>query len=346
MISTPFDVALGSLPIPFGLLTKLVKRDVAGLLYHCISDQFVPHVAGVLPVKTIRQFESDLEALQRLFSVVSYDDAAAHVNEGKALPPQAVLLTFDDGFSNAYHVVRPILKKRGLPATFFIVTDTLDNRKMADTHKKALCNYCMAVSNRPIAKTLSLINQKLPEAPRDPDKFRTWFQNLTFEDCARLDSLCDMLNADVARYLADHQPYLTREQTRHMADEGFTIGAHSRSHRELWLLKEQDEMEREITESCAEICLITGKTTAPFSFPYQSNRISRRTLAAIRARNPHVGLLFDTHGFRKDSPFIVPRQCFDNPVGAPPGGSNLALAMRHAYLAQLFWTLRGRSQIV
>lgn len=345
MISTQLDVAVGSLPIPLGLLTALVRRDVVGLLYHCVSDEFLPHVAGILPVKTISQFESDIDVLQRSFNVVSYQDALESRNSGKPLPPRAVMLTIDDGFSNAYHIVRPILKKHGLPATFFIVTDTLDNRIMADTHKKALCNYCMLTSNP--RKALGIFNKKVPEAhaPTELDGFRNWFDNLSFEKGPWIDLLCEILGADVDTYLAEHQPYLTREQTRCMAHEGFTIGAHSKTHRELWLIDETNEMEREIAESCAEICAITGKSAAPFSFPYQSNRISRRVLAEMRQRNPHVGLLFDTHGFRKDSPFIVARQCFDNPVGAPPGGSNLSLAMRHAYLAQLFWTLRGRGQI-
>jgi len=345
MISTSFDIAMASIPIPLGILSSVVRRDVVGVLYHCISDELVVHAAGIMPVKTIRQFESDLDSLQRHFNLVSYGEAVAYRRGGKPLPPRAVLLTVDDGFSNAYRVVRPILKRRGVPATFFVITDTLDNRMMADTHRKALCNYRMAVGPRSINETLRLFNQQVPEAPQNLERFQVWFDGLTSGQRRCLDVLCDILEADVETYLSDCRPYMTRDEVRTMSDEGFTIGSHSKTHRELWLLGEGEELEREISESCAEVCRLTGKPTAPFSFPYQSSRIRRAVLGMVRARHPHVGLMFDTHGFRKDSEFVVGRQCFDNPVGARPAGSNVCRAMRHAYLAQIFWSLRGRGKI-
>ncbi|MCX5772247.1 MAG: polysaccharide deacetylase family protein [Candidatus Hydrogenedentes bacterium] len=344
MISTAFDTAVGSIPIPLRVLTAVVRRDVVGVLYHCISDELVIHAAGIMPVKTVRQFESDLDSLQRHFNLVSYNEVVAHRQGGKRLPPRAVLLTVDDGFSNAYTVVRPILKRRGVPAIFFVITETLDNRMMADTHRKALCNYRMAVGRRGIEDIMSLFNQQVPESPRDLEGFREWF-NMTTGQGRCLDILCAILETDVEAYLSDHRPYMTRDEVRTMSAEGFTMGAHSKTHRELWLLGEGEELDLEISESCGDVCRLTGKSAAPFSFPYQSNRIRRSVLGEVRACHPHVGLMFDTHGFRKDSEFFVGRQCFDNPVGAGPGGSNLCLAMRHAYLAQVFWSLRGRGKI-
>jgi peptidoglycan/xylan/chitin deacetylase (PgdA/CDA1 family) len=345
MISTSFDIAVASIPIPFGILKAVVRRDVVGILYHCISDELVAHTAGIMPVKTIRQFENDLEMLDRHFDLVSYDDVVAHRQGGKPLPPRAVLLTVDDGFSNAYTVMRPILKTRGVPATFFVITDALDNRAMADTHLKALCNHRMAVGPRSIGETLRLFNQQVPEAPRGFAEFQRWFDDLTSGQRPYLDVLCGILEIDVDAYLSKSRPYLTRNEVGAMSADGFTIGAHSKTHRELWLLGDGVELDREIAESCAEVCSLTGKPAAPFSFPYQSNRMKRAVLAEVRARNPQVGLMFDTHGFRKDSEFVVGRQCFDNPVSAHPARSNVCLAMRHAYLSQVFWSLRGRGRI-
>jgi len=43
--------------------------------------------------------------------------------EGKALPNYSLVLTFDDGFRNFLTVAAPLLAKRNIPATVFLITD-------------------------------------------------------------------------------------------------------------------------------------------------------------------------------------------------------------------------------
>jgi len=46
---------------------------------------------------------------------------------GEALPAKPVMLTFDDGYTDNYQVVAPILEKYGFTATFYIITDMVGN---------------------------------------------------------------------------------------------------------------------------------------------------------------------------------------------------------------------------
>jgi len=56
-------------------------------------------------------------------------DAAARLGRGE-LPPRAIVITFDDGYADNAEVALPILKRYGLPATFFVSTGFLDGGRM------------------------------------------------------------------------------------------------------------------------------------------------------------------------------------------------------------------------
>lgn len=57
--------------------------------------------------------------------VLPLDEAVDRLREG-TLPPRAVVLTFDDGYASVIETAWPQLRERGMPATLFVVTDSLD----------------------------------------------------------------------------------------------------------------------------------------------------------------------------------------------------------------------------
>jgi len=48
---------------------------------------------------------------------------------GKPLPEKPLIITFDDGYADNYYNAFPLLKKYGFKATFFIITDFIDQRR-------------------------------------------------------------------------------------------------------------------------------------------------------------------------------------------------------------------------
>jgi peptidoglycan/xylan/chitin deacetylase (PgdA/CDA1 family) len=88
------------------------RPQVPILTHHSISrsrDEF-----AVSPEK----FAAELDALTRSgCRTVSFHDWL----EGKPLPPHPVILTFDDGYEDAYSAALPALRARGMTATFFVV---------------------------------------------------------------------------------------------------------------------------------------------------------------------------------------------------------------------------------
>jgi len=57
------------------------------------------------------------------FHTVSLHDLAEWRQRRAPLPDKAIILTFDDGKADALGIVLPALRKRGMRATFFVITD-------------------------------------------------------------------------------------------------------------------------------------------------------------------------------------------------------------------------------
>ncbi len=74
------------------------------------------------------EFETHLEYLKRHNRVLPLAETIECLNQGKTLPPNATVLTIDDGYSDAFDIAFPLLKKFGFPATVYAVTDFLDEK--------------------------------------------------------------------------------------------------------------------------------------------------------------------------------------------------------------------------
>jgi peptidoglycan/xylan/chitin deacetylase (PgdA/CDA1 family) len=97
--------------------------DVPVLMYHHVSE--LPPDADVyrqdLTVSP-EAFEAQLQYLDEAgYHPITLTDVYLNLMEGYPLPEKPVVLTFDDGYRDAYEVVFPKLLDRGFPATFFVL---------------------------------------------------------------------------------------------------------------------------------------------------------------------------------------------------------------------------------
>jgi peptidoglycan/xylan/chitin deacetylase (PgdA/CDA1 family) len=75
-------------------------------------------------------FSQQLGMLRQYYHPVSLEDLRQHVRAGQSLPPNPVLVTFDDGYVDNYTSALPILKSHGMKAAFFIATDYITYRRV------------------------------------------------------------------------------------------------------------------------------------------------------------------------------------------------------------------------
>jgi peptidoglycan/xylan/chitin deacetylase (PgdA/CDA1 family) len=63
---------------------------------------------------------------QEGYESITLNDLALHLTRGKPLPPKPIILTFDDGYVNAYTEAFPLLQEYGFTGTFFVISEPVD----------------------------------------------------------------------------------------------------------------------------------------------------------------------------------------------------------------------------
>jgi peptidoglycan/xylan/chitin deacetylase (PgdA/CDA1 family) len=77
----------------------------------------------------VARFESFLQYLKGRFQILSLSELVTRLQAGADVPPSCVVLTFDDGFLSNYTLAFPLLQKYQVPATIFIATEFVDEKK-------------------------------------------------------------------------------------------------------------------------------------------------------------------------------------------------------------------------
>jgi peptidoglycan/xylan/chitin deacetylase (PgdA/CDA1 family) len=312
---------------PLPVYRRVIRRDVLIFLYHIVGPPDIAHVRHLYPYKTPEAFERDLIYLARRFRMVPYDEIES--GRGRIGRP-AAHVTFDDGYAECDSVARPILLKMGIPCTFFLTTDLIDNRAMFHRNKASLCaDATLRLSDGEASAFLRVVERCAGRPLPDRDAFRRWALALGPLEEVLLDEACTILEIDIPAYLRRRRPYLSTEQIRRLVTEGFTLGAHGRRHVPLGSLAEP-AAEEEIVASCQTLCRITGRNRVPFAFPHSADGVSRAFLRGLAATRPSLGLMFDTHRLLCDDEGILNRITAD----APPvsdARTNLPRLLRAAY---------------
>jgi peptidoglycan/xylan/chitin deacetylase (PgdA/CDA1 family) len=141
------------------------------LMYHYVS---VPPLAASryrldLSV-TPQNFEAQVKYLSdNGYTTIDLEDLYNYLATGARLPAKPVILTFDDGYRDAYDVVFPVLTRYKMKATFFVVSD------FAGSGNPAFMDWIMV-------KALSDAGMRIESHSRTHDDMRKrTFQNLVWE---------------------------------------------------------------------------------------------------------------------------------------------------------------------
>ena len=332
--------------LPLSLARLLAQRSLVALMYHAVSDAKLPHVRPIYGYKSTAAFEADLQEIREHFSAVSHDQIRQHREEGTGLPPGAVAITFDDGLRECITEARPLLRRYEMPCTFFVIASAVDNKELMFRNEVALAlDAIERLEGSALDDARAALARELGFVAATRADLSAHVMNITHAQWEKARRTCELLGIDVGCYLANERPYLDADEIVELHREGFTIGAHTLTHPELWLLDGFDAVAREIVESCAFVRDLTGQEKVPFAFPFNGLPIDRDRLEALRRDNPFVCLMYDTNNLMQDRAFIVNRVDADIDQGSGLGRSNLQFLMKRAHVLEPLRRIKRRRDL-
>ncbi|MCC7245199.1 MAG: polysaccharide deacetylase family protein [Saprospiraceae bacterium] len=246
--------------LPFRLWQKWSGERLFLPFYHVVSDENPVHIRHLYPVRTVRQFEDDLDFLLKHFEPVSLERIFAYSFDNQIFTKPSFHLTFDDGLRECFDVIRPILLQKGIPATFFLNSAFVDNQDLMFRYKASLLAE--------VGQTLSL--------------------NCSYAERHKLDDLASACGLDFRAFLQQQKPYLTIAQIKKMRDEGFTFGAHSVDHPLLSALSKDEQMQQ-ISQSMDFVKSAFNLDYQAFAFPFTDDGINPGQLFSEKTKTLSFG---------------------------------------------------------
>jgi peptidoglycan/xylan/chitin deacetylase (PgdA/CDA1 family) len=229
----------------------------------------------------IHDFIQQLDYFTAHYRLLSLDAFQETLASDAEPPPDAVILTFDDGFSDHYRYVYPELRKRNIFGIFYVPTGPLTQQRHLDVHLihlltgqikgEILAQQLRGLISETMIpdvkirefRELTYSRQNNSEAINYVKRTLNYFIDYRYR-AQIIDALIktNRLSYDIASF------YLSPEQIREMHEGGMVIGSHSINHPLLSKLS-QHEQEEEIKGSFAALKRIVGDFhLKTFCYPY------------------------------------------------------------------------------
>ncbi len=230
-----------------------MSRRLTIVMYHYVRDlerSRFPRIKGL----SLTRFRRQLEHIQAHYTPITVETLLdALKRPGGELPPNAILLTFDDGYSDHFTNVFPLLEERGIQGCFFPAALPIVEHRVLDVNKiqfilasapnpgvvldrafelvdafrsqfslKSRDEYVADLSEshrfdtKEVILLKRLLQRDLPEAVRTQIVRRLFAEYVTEDEAAFASEL-----------------YMSPDQIRCMVRHGMHVGSHGYAH--LWL---------------------------------------------------------------------------------------------------------------
>jgi len=322
------------------------SRNAVLVVYHSINEFHedrirVPNI--VIPTA----FDAQIQYLASTANIITLQEYLDHLEVGKPLLNKSIVITFDDGYKDNLTIAAPILRKYGVPATFFVATGFVGTGKMKWEDEL----NCLIRRSKVEVLSLSLPSTDVSfNIASDKNKFKaigTLVNILGLLSQTERQQVLDELKGQV-NVKCDEQAdiMMTWDDVRQLADvPGFSIGSHTVTHQHLTQIPLNDVI-FEVTSSKKQLEDEIGRPITLFSYPYGD--FNNDVITALRSAG-YAGAGTIEYGQNSiySDPFCLKRVQAPNQSGAHFNvGMRLRTSVFGEFLRKSYTVFNSLSRIV
>jgi len=284
-----------------------MNRTVSIVMYHYVRDlkrSRFPAIKGL----SLERFCRQLDYIQTHYTPIRVEDLLEAMSSAQEdLPPNPILLTFDDGYHDHFANVFPLLEARGIQGCFFPPAQAVLEHTVLDVNKihfvlaavpdagtlldevfsylgefrsthalKTKEAYLMAVSGvhrydtPEVAVFKRLLQRELPEPVRTEIVRRMFAKHVTIDEAA---FACEL--------------YMSMDQVACLRHQGMHIGSHGYTH--AWLNHISPEAQAVEIDSALDFLQKLGIGKGQWTMCYPYGGFNDSLLEILRARQCRLG---------------------------------------------------------
>jgi len=303
-------------------------------MYHYVRDLKHSRYPGIKGMD-LALFKKQLDFFESNFTPITIEDVISAYDDGKTLPDDAVLLTFDDGYIDHFTYVFPILQERGIQGSFFIPGKTFCDNVLLDVNK---IHFILAsapikdIFDELLKHIDELISNRECALPPKEELIQTYSVDNRFDDKQTMfvkKMLQTVLPEDIRKRVSSElfakfvgvseenfarELYMNIDQIKCMKRNGMYIGLHGYDHYWLGNLP-RDKMERDIEQSLDALSVVIDTDRFIMNYPY--GNYNENVLAYLRKLGCKLGMITEVirdADTNVDDRLLLPRyDCNDFP---------------------------------
>ena len=315
--------------------------------YHSVVEDIRMHQGrAILPnLVSLNMLERQLDWIGQHFRFLTLDELGERLDNGDPFNEPLAAITFDDGYAGVYHHALPLLKRKGIPAGMFLVTETVGRRQLQVYDKLfLLLGRVLPMMQYDVERLTTLCERHdvplarrhdLKSVIKDPyATMRLFFTTLTQKQLRRaIDALETVVQIRDEDFPALQS--LTWDMVRALDRAGMTIGSHTQTHA-LLTLENPKRMANQIVGSLLTLQEKLGKPVSHFAYP--DGRFNPSVVSCVAEAGYRFGYTTCLHRDLRYPSLTIPRKIFWENTSLDPfeGFSNILMHCHAHWIFDLF----------